>query len=797
MSIFRAPGSPLALWAVALCFSAGRQAVAAEAPGPDAPVAISTVEIIGVAPLPGVGVERNLLPYAVQTVSAETMRNAPGDNLAEFMARNLTGVNINEISGSPFQHDITFHGFRASPVLGTSQGLSVYLDGVRANEPFGDIVSWDMLPEAAIANAMLAPGSNPLYGLNTLGGALVLTTKSGKSHPGLDATLSTSSAGQRRGDLAYGYQDGERIHAFVASTLFDDRGWRDQSAGHLGNLFAKVGGSVGATEWNLALLGGNSRLVGNGLLPSYRVTDDGEQLGGLYEENRRATFTAPDESRNRLRQGVLTLTRNLDARSAVSANAYVRNSRRDTVNGDVSDNYGDYVEDCADGFLTDGAPADADECGYTRAQAAALHAASFNTTSTRQRGRGLSMNVSSAGAAHKLLAGGSYDRSTVSFAQFEQEALFTAQRGVIADPEEERETGSAVTGTSRIWALYVSDTWSLNDVAHLTLSARYNHAQVSNILSNEGEAQPQERFVYRKFNPALGMTYDMPGAADGVTVFGNLSQNNRVPTVIELGCADPLQPCRLPVGLQSDPYLKQVVSRTIEAGARWQVGAASSAALSLYRTVNRDDILFRSAGVSQQGYFANFARTRHQGVDLAVNHQLGNLAARVSYSYLDAAYGANGLLFTGARNVQVTSGTRIAGLPRHTFKLGFDWQALPKLMLSADATALSNLVTQGNEDGLRADTEPGAAPAYADWRIRGYALLNLRASYRPTPQWEVYGRINNLADRRYETFGAVGVDLFPNGQLVQPQNGPAEAELARFVAPGAPRSFAAGVRYHF
>lgn len=754
---------------------------------------MATVDVVGVAPLPGLGIDRRLLPYVVQTASAQTLTQAPGENLSQFMARNLSGVNVNEISGSPFQNDITFRGFRASPVLGTSQGISVYLDGVRVNEPFGDVVNWDMLPEAAIASVLLAPGSNPLYGLNTLGGALALTTKSGKSHPGLDATISTSSGGQRRGDLAYGYNSDRHWHVFVAATIFDDRGWRDYSDGHLANAFLKLGGTIGDTDWNIALMGGSSRLVGNGLLPSYRATQDG-LVDGLYEENRRAAYTFPDETRNRLRQAVFNLTRRIGERSELSANAYVRNSRRSTVNGDVSDDYADYASDCAAGFLADGTAADPQSCAYTRAEGAALHTASFNTTSTHQNSHGVSANLSAEMDGHRLVAGATYDRSKVSFDQFEQEAFFTAERSVLADPDEEREADSSVSGTSRTFGAYLADTVRVADGTHLTLSARYNQARVSNILSNEGEAQPQESFTYRKLNPAIGLTHALD---DAVTLFGNLSQSNRVPTVIELGCADPEQPCRLPVGLQSDPYLKQVVSRTIEAGARWQGARGASASLSLYRTVNRDDILFRSAGATQQGYFSNFSRTLHQGMDLMAARQFGALSTHLSYSYLDAAYDADGELFTGSRNVQVHPGTRIAGLPRHTFKLALDWAPAPSLNLGADLMAISDLPTQGNEDGLRADTPPDEAPQYADWRVRGYALLTLRASYRPAPRWELYARVNNVTDRRYETYGAVAVDMFPNGRLLQPQDGATEAALARFVAPGAPRSVTAGLRYSF
>jgi len=761
----------------------------------DYPVlAMASVDIIGTAPLAGLGVERDRLPYQVQTANARSMAQAPGENLSAYLARNLTGVNVNEISGSPFQSDITYRGFRASPVLGTSQGISVYLDGVRVNEPFGDVVNWDMLPEAAIAGMLLAPGSNPLYGLNTLGGALALSTKSGRSHPGFEAQVSDSSSGQRRTDLAYGYDSGERWHAFLAAALFNDRGWRQHSDGRLGNLFAKLGGSSGDTEWTVALLGGSSRLVGNGLSPSYGVDDNGEHAG-LYEADRRAAYTFPDQTRNRLRQLAFTLVRRLDDHAELTANVYGRNSRRDTVNGDVSDSYADYVRDCAGGFLDDGSAANADACGYTREQGRLLHSASLNTSSTRQQGRGAGISLSADRGTHQLLLGAAYDRSTVSYAQFEQEADFAADRSVLV-ADAEREATSAVTGVARSFGVYAADTWGLGGGAYLTASLRYNHAQVSNVLASGGVEQPQERFNYSKLNPAIGLAQQL-GAVPGLTLFANLAQSNRVPTVIELGCADRDQPCRLPVGLQSDPYLKQVVSRTMEAGARWQGAPGVSAGLSAYRTINTNDILFLSSGATQQGYFANVARTRHQGVDLSAQRQRGALTAHVSYSYLDATYDAPGTLFTGPRNVELAKGSRIAGLPRHTFKLGLDWKTTAALTVGADFSAISALVSQGNEDGLRADPQQGAPLQRADWRIRGYGLLGLHASYQPSRSWEWYARINNVANRRYETYGALATDMFPNGRLLQPADGAVQPSLSRFVAPGAPRAVVAGLRFRF
>lgn len=309
-------------------------------------LAMTRIEVVGIAPLPGGGIARELLPYAVQVADSKTIRQAQAGNLTDFMVRNLNGVNVNDISGSPFQNDVTFRGFRASPVLGASQGISVFVDGVRVNEPFGDVVNWDMLPEAAIGGVLLTPGSNPLYGLNTLGGSLTVTTRSGRSHPGFDAEFTTSSNGQRRLDLVHGARLADNWHALLAATAFEDAGWRDHSAGRIGNLFFKFGRAQGGSDWSLSLLGGRSRLRGNGLLPSYRATDDGERAG-LYEDDRRAAYTFPDETQNRLEQMIFSLRQTLGEGAELSATAYTRNSRRDSVNGDIGDEFADSVARCA------------------------------------------------------------------------------------------------------------------------------------------------------------------------------------------------------------------------------------------------------------------------------------------------------------------------------------------------------------------------------------------------------------------------------------------------------------------
>jgi len=739
------------------------------------------VEVVATGPLSGFSIARDLLPYPVQRAGESAIRGSNAGNLTEFMAQNLAGVNVNEVQGSPFQSDVTFRGFRASPLLGTAQGLSVFLDGVRINEGFGDVVNWDMLPEAAIANVTLVPGANPLYGLNTLGGALALTTKSGATHPGLLLEAGVGSAGRRRLDLAYGKQLEDGWHVFIAGTRFEEEGWREASSGRLGNLFARFGRGLGRTRADLAILAGSSTLLGNGLLP-----DD------LYEANRRAVYTHPDQTSNDVRQAVLTVRHALDDEAELSALAYTRKSQRRSVNGDIHPAYAHYVDDCKFGFDTGGAPRD-NACPLSRSEGEAVPAAVLNRSRSAQATHGAGLNMTQETDGHTLDLGMMAEYSNADYEQLAQDGVFDAGRGVMVERAAPFRRDAAVFGHAWTLALHVSDTVALDAHTHLTASARYNAAQVSNTLSNTRGMQPRESFDYRKLNPALGVTHKLDG---GLRVFGNVSQSTRVPTVIELGCADSLQPCALPTGLQADPFLKQVVSRTVEAGVS-QRGTQGSYTVSAYRTMNRDDILFLRAGATQLGYFANFGRTRRQGVDASATRTIGNVMLRVNYSYLDASYQASGSLFAGERTIAVAPGMRIAGLPTHTLKLGMDWTASSAWRLGGDLIAVSSQASQGNEDGLLEDSQAGRPQQAGNARVAGYLLLNLRATFQPTQQLEFFARVNNALNRSYETYGMLAESYFPGGELVRPHGAPGEAEQTRFVAPGASRSLYFGIRYRF
>ena len=195
------------------------------------------MDVVEASPLAGFDVPVAQVPAPVQSVTTEDIQQSGSLDLADFLNKRLAGVNVNESQENPYQPDVNYRGYTASPLLGTPQGISVYFDGVRLNQPFGDVVSWDLIPKIAISEATLMPGSNPLFGLNTLGGAIAITTKDGNSSPG---TMLTATGGSynpasirirtRRTNGAFNW--------YLAGNAFHDDGWRPLSPSDVHQVFS-------------------------------------------------------------------------------------------------------------------------------------------------------------------------------------------------------------------------------------------------------------------------------------------------------------------------------------------------------------------------------------------------------------------------------------------------------------------------------------------------------------------------------------------------------------------------------
>ena len=175
--------------------------------------------------------------------------------------RGLPGVSLGDQTGNPFQKDLDYRGFKASPVQGTPQGIAVYQNGVRINESWGDVVNWDFIPEKAIDRVSLFP-SNPVFGLNAIGGALSIQMKNGFTYHGTEVEAMGGSYGRVQSSAQVGAQDGN-VSAYAMFESAYDRGWRDfASSSHVNRMYVDVGGRNDDTELHVNFTGANN-ILGN------------------------------------------------------------------------------------------------------------------------------------------------------------------------------------------------------------------------------------------------------------------------------------------------------------------------------------------------------------------------------------------------------------------------------------------------------------------------------------------------------------------------------------------------------
>ncbi len=716
-------------------------------------ITLPAVEVVGTTPLPGSGVLLNKLPANVQIFSGSELRKQRNANLTEFLEQNATGITINAAQGNPFQPDVSFRGFTASPLLGTPQAVSVFFDGVRINEPFGDAVNWDLIPQSAISSIQLIPGSNPAFGLNTLGGAIALFSKSGASEypnrPGGSVTVSGGSFGRRTLGFEAGGKQGPWDWFATGNDARDD-GWAEHNASHVRQLFAKVGWQGDATELDLSFSGADNRLAGTQTLP-------------LSFSNIREAYTYPDQNINRAAFISLKGSHVLSETLVVSGNAYLRNYTNRSVSSNVNDNFGpdDPVEATNDSSVID------------------------------QRSSGLGVQFVHTGRlvgrANKVSVGASFDGGDARFTRATQGATFTPDRGAAGTGDFVIETDADTT--TRYFGAFVSDSLDLDPHWTLTLAGRLNRADVR-IADRSGRA-PELNGSHRftRFNPAVGLNFN---PSSSLTAYASYNEGMRAPTAIELTCADPNAPCKLPNNFLADPPLKQVVSKTIEVGARGKPDRDTNWSVALFRTDLHDDLQFISSnGVAvNAGYFQNVGVTRRQGFELGAGTRFGLAALTLRYNFIDASFRtgfvenspANSSAdATGAINVQ--RGDRIPAIPRHTLKLRSELSLTTAWNLAANVLIASDAYARGDENNRD-----------VHGRVPGYALLNLDMRYQVTPQLQLFARIDNVFNRRYANFAVVGENVFTGPSQ---SFDPASPRAEQFRGYGTPRGAWAGVHYSF
>lgn len=791
---------------------------------------LEEVIVIGVTPSHGAALPEAKIPYNVQSATSEDIERSESLGLADFLNRNLGSVSLNEAQNNPLQPDLQYRGFTASPLLGLAQGLAVYQNGVRINEPLGDTINWDLLPEEAIHSLELIGGANPVFGLNTLGGALSVRMKDGFNSPGHSAELWGGSFERWVVDAESGGNNGAWGY-YVGMNYFEEDGWRELSDSDSLNLYGSVGWRAAGSALNLNLQHGGSDLYGNGPLPAELLAIDRETV-----------FTAPDITENDMIMisvdGIHELTDTL----SVSGTAYYRRNETDSFNGDGTemllcslggaqrllegleaddleetgletddvcrDQFADV--DALEDFLNTAAGEDAfnvEDLTADISGSRVLSDQAINNQSHRvQKSRGFDLQLAwrkdVLGRNNQFVAGGAWYRGTTDFAAVVELARFDpATRSSL-----ELGTGAFLDGAAtdirtatESWSLYFTNTLDVTERLAVTLSGRYNNTAVD--LADQSGQRPElnGEHDFQRFNPALGVTFDV---LEDLNLYGGYSESSRAPTPIELSCneyviglaianavaagedpGDVEFECRLPNAFLADPPLDQVVARSWEAGVRGDLGKSVRYRAGLFRTVNSDDIIFQSTGRST-GLFANVDETRRMGLEGSLSGAFGNLEWFANYSYIEATFQDDLAILSPNHDfadeedgtIHVQSGDRIPGIPEHQLKLGGDYYFNDRGSLGFDLVYNSSQYMRGDESNQLGTVD-------------GYALVNVRGSWTVTEHVDLMFRVSNLFDADYETFGLLGEE--PSGvKLPEFQ----DFSDPRFFGPGAPRAGFVGVR---
>jgi iron complex outermembrane receptor protein len=802
---------------------------------------VEEIIVIGVVP-GGASIDRNKLPYPVQTADAAAIQQGDNASLADFLRRGFGSVSLNDAQNNPLQPDLQYRGFTASPLLGLAQGLSVYQNGARINEPLGDSVNWDLMPQSAIAGVTLIGGTNPLFGLNSLGGSLGIRMKNGFDFEGSQLGVRTGSFGRTTAFLETGgnnYRGTEGFAYYLNIESFDEDGWRDQSASEALNAYASVGWRGERGSINAELQRGDSNLRGNGAAPVELLALD-----------RAAVFTAPDITENDLLMAAVDFTFELTAEQTLSGNLFNRRNTTDAFNGDGSEfgvcSFGGVptlIEALEDDDLDELGLDDDDLCNDQFAGIDALEdylnslgsddefnledftddlsgtrrlsdEAINNISQRTQRSRGIDLQwrntAALAGFENQLIVGAAYFRGLSNFDSVlelsELDPITRVTTGLGTGTFVDAEATSVETAT-RSTSLYVTNTTQLSDTLALTLSARANDTDVR--LQDRSGERPELNGEHRflRVNSAAGVTWQ---ATSDTTLYASYSESSRAPTPIELACNEGVfevaqrfalergdDPddidfeCRLPNAFLADPPLEQVVAKNIELGARGSLSLPLTALgsiryeVGLFNTTNRDDILFQTTGRST-GLFANVEKTRRRGFEGKILGNKGALNWMLAYSHIQATFetdfnalSPNHDFADDEGEIAISKGDSIPGIPEQQFKLVSDYALTSSWQLGIDLLANSGQVLRGDESNQLAPTA-------------SYAVVNLRTRYHYSDTFEIYARVDNLLDRDYDTFGLLGEE--PGEVDVPLITG---MTIPRFLSAGQPRAAFVGLRIRF
>jgi outer membrane receptor protein involved in Fe transport len=628
-------------------------------------VELAPIEVVGsilgpTGPRVGSGI-----PARTTTISRSEIEAMEPRLLTDLLV-NQPGISGYDDLGASYKLSLSSRGFYASPIVGLPQGISVFLDGIRQNEPDAAQVNFDLLPIEHVSRVELLSGTASLLGRNSLGGAINLVTNTGGGPTrgeievsggnfktfGVDGSIAGSLGAGRWGYYAGGGYDRED-------------GWRQETGAEQYNGFFNLGRYT--DRWGVRLQGGGAKA---------RAEAAGSLPESVFRTNPDSNLSANDyEDLNNLQVAVTAYKRS--TRGQLSVSTYLHRHRAERFNVNQA--------------------ADPDNLGRSR-----------NRTFGGTLDYRWEQTLGDSRLGLRFGAEGSTSRTEVElFADSTKFAGPVLQTTFVKSP-----TWDA--------AGYVLVDFTTGPVT-LSTGARYDYISVP--FENQLDPTRDTTSTYQRLSPKGGVSVELGG---GFTAYGSVGGSFRAPAVIEVACADEAEPCPLPFALGDDPPIHAVKATTYEVGGRLATGNALFSA-SAYRTDVRDDIfLFASdsapTGSTIEGFFDNLDKTRREGVELSAQLFLaGGHTLYANYGFTRATFQSPAEIFSiredfGGNN-QVTPGDELPLVPKHQVKFGGSFLLPSGFYLGGDGRYIGSQWLRGDE----ANEEP---------KLDGYFVADARFGWR-------------------------------------------------------------------
>ncbi|MFL5403864.1 MAG: TonB-dependent receptor [Gemmatimonadales bacterium] len=649
---------------------------------------LETIEVTGsIAPTAGPRVGSGV-PARISTVSGEAIDAWEPRLLADALGTQ-TGISLYDDLGSPYKLNLSTRGFSAGPVVGLPPGISVFLDGVRQNEPDAAEVNFDLLPMEHVQRVELLSGSGSLLGPNSLGGAVNLITRRGKGPLAAEAELAGGSYGAYSAEASVGGLSRGKWDYYLAGGYENEDGWREATGAENLNGFLNLGHRGPDRGISFQAFGAESRAETAGSIP--------ESLFG----NPRTNFTVGDfEDLNQLQASVTGYAPLGSSRGTFTT--YVRRSHaeRFNVNQVPDDNVRSLTTNGTVGGNLD-----------------------WRWTTPRSNGS-FSLRLGADGAANRV------------HIQLLEESP--------TDPADKNLTTDVRSPSYDVAGYLLSDL----QVGSATFSGGFRYDYIHVPFNDQLDPAADTTNSFSRLSPRGGVSLDV---GPGASVYGSVGQSFRAPAILELACADETAACPLPFALGDDPPLDPVVATTFEVGGQLVRGPAILNA-SVYRTNVRDDISFiQSQNAVFEGFFANIGNTRREGVELSVQIVPSErLSLYANYAFTRATFRTAADIFSIRADTSFATSSLAGG---NSVAVGDRLPLVPDHQVKAGGLLTTAVGLQFGLDGrytgpqwLRGDEANETLP------LGGYFAANVRVGFSRA-NWEISGVVSNIFDSHRPIFG--------------------------------------------